>query len=143
MMSVSGRKDMETNNQKRIIAFTKDEVMLSVLIESSSEGMVSVYPYNANLSEINFDNSVILLDYDVEDFNVTAMLPILVKKAGMENEVIIVSKNCDRKNVVDCAKKGVARFIVKPLNKKRFKKFVLPYLTISTCGTTETTNSTL
>ena len=135
---------METNNQKRIIAFTKDETLLSVLIESSSEGMVSVYPYNANLSEINFDGSVILLDYDVEDFNVTAMLPMLIKNAGIDNNVIIVSKNCDRKNVVDCARKGVTRFIVKPLNKKRFKKFVLPYLTVvPTNDTTETTTSTL
>ena len=133
---------METNNQKRIIAFTKDEVMLSVLIESSSEGMVSVYPYNTNLSEINFDGSVILLDYDVEDFNVTAMLPVLIKNAGVNNNVIIVSKNCDRKNVVDCARKGVTRFIVKPLNKKRFKKFVLPYLTVVPNNeTTETTSS--
>ncbi|MCX6112228.1 MAG: hypothetical protein NTY22_02945 [Proteobacteria bacterium] len=120
--------NMGNNNQKRIIAFTKDEVMLSVLIESSSEGMVSVYPYNANLSEMNFDNSVVLLDYDVEDFNVETMLPILVKNAGTENKILVISKNCDRKNVVNCAKKGVSRFIVKPLNKKRFKKYVLPYL---------------
>lgn len=122
---------MENNNQKRIIAFTRDDLMLSVLVESSSEGMVSVYPYNANLSEINYDNSVILLDYDVEDANIETMLPLLVKNAGVDNEVLVVSKNCDRKNVADVAKKGASRFIVKPLNKKRFKKYVLPYLTVN------------
>ncbi|MEI6093569.1 MAG: hypothetical protein WCQ47_07830, partial [bacterium] len=118
---------MENNNQKRIIAFTRDDLMLSVLIESSSEGMVSVYPYNTNLSDINYDNSVVLLDYDVEDFNVELMLPLLVKNAGANNNVLVISKNCDRKNVADIAKKGASRFIVKPLNKKRFKKYVLPY----------------
>ncbi len=121
-----------TNNnnsdQKRIVVFSKDDMLLSVLVESLSQGMVCVHSYNAKLSDINFNNSVILLDYDAEDFNTTEMLPLLVKAAGTDNEVLVVSKNCERKIVADCAKKGATRFIVKPLNKKRFKKYVLPYL---------------
>jgi response regulator of citrate/malate metabolism len=123
---------MENTNFKRVIVFSKDDAMMATLVDTLVLGLVCQYPYTTDFSDINFSNSVVLLDYDVEDFEVEDMLPLLVRAAGVDTKVILISKNCERRNVANCAKNGAARFIVKPLNKKRIKRFILPYLTMVT-----------
>jgi FixJ family two-component response regulator len=121
------RRTKMENTYKKLILFTKDEDLKKVLSESLGVELVFSYQYDADLDNIDFSNTVTVLDYDAEGESPEALLVALSMRAGISNKVVVVSKNCERKIVADCAKKGAARFIVKPLTKKRFKRFLLPY----------------
>jgi len=133
------------NTYKKLILFTKDEGLQKVLAECVGNDSVFEYHYDADLEQIDFTNTVTVLDYDSEEDSVEALLLAVSMRAGFDNKVIVVSKNCERKIVADCAKKGASRFIVKPLTKKRFKRFLLPYLIDEASPelTNETTNESI
>lgn len=116
------------NTYKRLVLFTKDEDLKKVLSESVGAELIFEQNYDVDLNNVDFSNTVTVLDYDAEGESPEALLLALSIRAGLENKVIVVSRNCERRIVADCAKKGAARFIVKPLSKKRFKRFLLPYL---------------
>jgi len=118
--------------QKKIIIFTQDPNLSNLFLDSLPQGVVQSYLLDKPLTEIDFNNSVVVLDYDNEDGTDTQdFLSCLVKHCGTENKVLVVSKDCERRNVADAAKRGAERFIVKPINKKRLKKFILPYLGVA------------
>lgn len=115
-------------NYKDLVLFTKDEDLKNLLVDIMGEEKVFPYTYDADMSEMDFNNSVTIIDYDDEGFSPGEFLLSVTSNAGPENTVLVLSKNCERKVVIDCARKGASRFIVKPLNKKRFKRFILPYM---------------
>jgi DNA-binding NtrC family response regulator len=116
------------NTRKRLALFTKDEDLRKVLFDSLDAELIIEHNYDVDLNNVDFSNIVTVLDYDAEGESCEALLLAQSMRAGLENKVKVVSKNSERRIVADCAKKGAARFIVKPLTKKRFKRFLLPYL---------------
>lgn len=118
---------------RRVILFTQDTNLTNIFLDTLPQGSVEAYLFDKPLEEIDLNNSVVVLDYDNEEGLDTAeFLSQLVKCCGTDNKVIVISKDCDRRNVADVAKRGAERFIVKPVNKKRLKRSILPYV-----GTTQ------
>ena len=113
---------------KKLILFTNDEALANVFTEFFAQHPFEAHLVNVALDKVDFTNSVIILDYDVVGMDMRTILTNIVRAGGQENKVIVVSQDCERRNISDVAKSGATRFIVKPINKKRIKKYILPYL---------------
>jgi DNA-binding NarL/FixJ family response regulator len=113
---------------KSLILFTHDSTLTNLFVDSFPEGKVSAHLFDKPLNTIDFTNSVVVLDYDSDTVNTSDFLSGVVKASGPEVKVLVVSMDCERRNVADTAKRGAERFIVKPINKKRIKKFIIPYM---------------
>lgn len=108
---------------KDIIVFSKDQMLLDSLLKFTEGVNITNYPYDHSLETINFADKLLLVDIDSEDLNLKGFLTDLSSFA--KGRIIVLSVNCERKNIVNCAKYGADRFVVKPLNKKRFKAVIL------------------
>ena len=113
---------------KSLILFTQDSNLTNLFMDSFPEGKVTVHLFDKPLNEIDLTNSVVVLDYDSDTVNTANFLSELVKACGQDTKVLVVSVDCERRNVADTAKRGAERFIVKPINKKRIKKYIMPYV---------------
>lgn len=107
---------------KDIVVFSKDQILLDTLVKYTEGINVTNYPYDFILESINFENKLILVDIDDVDLNLKTFLSDLSTFA--KEKIIVLSVNCERKNVVNCARFGADRFVVKPLNRKRFKTII-------------------
>lgn len=115
---------------KDIICFLKDTILLDVISKYSIQNNITNYPYDAILENINFDDKLVIVDIDNETLNLKSFLSDLA--VFSKGTILVLSANCDRKNISTCARNGADRFIVKPINKKRFKKYIEPYLFVET-----------
>ena len=113
---------------KSLILFTQDSTLTNLFVDSFPEGKVSAHLFDKPLNTIDFTDSVVVLDYDSDTVNTPNFLSEVVKAGGQGTKVLVISMDCERRNVADTAKRGAERFIVKPINKKRIKKFVMPYM---------------
>ena len=113
---------------KSLILFTHDSTLTNLFVDSFPEGKVSAHLFDKPLNTIDFTDSVVVIDYDSDTVNTSDFLSGVVKAGGPEVKVLVVSMDCERRNVADIAKRGADRFIVKPINKKRIKKFIMPYM---------------
>ena len=113
---------------KSVILFTQDSNLTNLFMESFPEGKVTVHLYDRPLNEIDYSNSVVVVDYEADNVNTSNFLSEVVKASGPSTKVLVVSMDCERRNVADTAKRGAERFIVKPINKKRIKKYIMPYV---------------
>jgi len=113
---------------KSLILFTQDSNLSNLFADSFPEGKVTVHLFDKPLKTIDFTNSVVVVDYEADNVNTSNFLSEVVKISGPETKVLVVSMDCERKNVADTAKRGAERFIVKPINKKRIKKYIMPYM---------------
>jgi DNA-binding NarL/FixJ family response regulator len=113
---------------KSLILFTQDSNLSNLFADSFPEGKVTVHLFDKPLNTIDFSNSVVVIDYEADNVNTSNFLSEVVKASGVDTKVLVVSMDCERKNVADTAKRGAERFIVKPINKKRIKKFIMPYM---------------
>lgn len=113
---------------KSLILFTQDSNLTNLFMDSFPEGKVTAHLFDKPLNEIDLTNSVVVLDYDSDTVNTADFLSGLVKACGPDTKVLVVSVDCERRNVADTAKRGAERFIVKPINKKRIKRYIMPYL---------------
>ncbi|MFH1222763.1 MAG: hypothetical protein V1647_00295 [Pseudomonadota bacterium] len=121
---------------KKVILFSQDSGLINLFLDFFQQGGVESYLFDKPFTEINFTNSVAVIDYDNEEgFDTSDFLSELVRHCGPGISVIALSKDCERRNISDVAKRGAARFIVKPLNKKRIKKFILPYVALPQVAT--------
>lgn len=112
---------------KRLVLFTEDHELVKT-VGSCIENFQS-YFYDLEMSNIKFNSDdVILLDYDYDKIDMKRFLNGLIAVCPSSVQLLVLSYNCERKEVVDLAKRGVDRFIVKPLGKKRFKSLFDPYL---------------
>lgn len=108
---------------KDIIVFSKDQTLLDSLFKYTEGVNITNYPYDHSLETINFENKLLFVDIDSEDLNLKSFLTDLSSIA--KARIVVLSVNCERRNIVNCAKYGADRFVVKPLNKKRFKAVIL------------------
>jgi len=113
---------------KNLVLFTQDSNLTNLFMESFPEGKVTVHLFDKPLNEIDFNNTVVIIDYDADNVNTSDFLSEVVKVCGPSTKVLVVSMDCERRNVADTAKRGAERFIVKPINKKRIKKYIMPYV---------------
>ena len=113
---------------KSVILFTQDSNLTNLFMESFPEGKVTAHLYDRPLNEIDYSNSVVVVDYEADNVNTANFLSEVVKASGPSTKVLVVSMDCERRNVADTAKRGAERFIVKPINKKRIKKYIMPYV---------------
>ncbi len=121
---------------KKLMLFTTDETLTSLFADFFTNHPFEAHLTTTTFEKLDFANSVCVLDYDAENIDTVGVLTQLVKKAGSANKVIVISRDCERRNVTDTAKRGADRFIVKPINKTRIKKYILPYLEYNTQTTT-------
>jgi response regulator of citrate/malate metabolism len=98
----------------------------------------SSYSFDVSIENIDFSNSLVLVDADASNIDILHFSSNLVKITTNDIQILVLSSNCDRKNINDFAKHGVDRFIVKPINKKRFKVLIEPYINYSTSSSDET-----
>ena len=117
---------------KSLILFTQDSTLTNLFVDSFPEGKVTAHLFDKPLKEIDFTNSVVVVDYEADNVNTSNFLSEVVKLSGQDTKVLVVSMDCERRNVADTAKRGAERFIVKPINKKRIKKYIMPYMGIET-----------
>ena len=115
---------------KSLILVTQENTLTNLFVESFPEGRVTVHLFDTPLSMIDFTDSVVVVDYDSDNTNTANFLSEVVKTCGSDTKVLVISTDCERRNIADTAKRGAARFIVKPINKKRIKKFIMPYMGI-------------
>ena len=134
-------KNKEEAMSKKLILFTNDESLSALFADFFSNHPFEVHLVTTPLDNIDFTNSVSVLDYDTDSKNMSELLSNLVKKSGSSNKVIVASEDCERRNVTDTAKRGADRFVVKPINKTRIKKYILPYMEYATAQTTETSTA--
>ncbi len=113
---------------KKLMLFTNDETLTSLFADFFANHSFEAHLTTTVLDNLDFTNSVCVLDYDVDNVKTPDVLTQLVKKVGSSGKVLVVSKDCERRNVTDTAKRGADRFIVKPINKTRIKKYIYPYL---------------
>lgn len=113
---------------KDLVLFTRDEQLVEFFKNNSKNYTVLYYDFNKNLEDVDFNNKLVLIDYDYDDMDMNEFLLNIRKSIDKSIQVLVLSKNCDRKVISDVAKNGADRFIVKPLTKKRYKDFFLPYL---------------
>lgn len=113
---------------KSLILFTQENTLTNLFVESFPEGKVFVHLFDTPLSTIDFTDSVVVVDYDSDNTDTANFLSQVVRASGPDNKVLVISMDCERRNVADTAKRGAERFIVKPINKKRIKKFIMPYM---------------
>lgn len=113
---------------KSLILFTQDSNLTNLFMDSFPEGKVTAHLFDKPINEVDFTNSIVVIDYDSDTINTANFLSELVKYCGPEVKVLVVSMDCERRNVADTAKRGAERFLVKPMNKKRIKKYIMPYL---------------
>lgn len=116
---------------RKLMLFTNDESLTSLFAEFFNNHPFEAHLVTTSLENLDFTNSVCVLDYDVDNASPSAILSSLVRKSGPQNKVLVISTDCERRNVADIAKRGADRFIVKPINKTRIKKYILPYLEIN------------
>jgi DNA-binding response OmpR family regulator len=112
---------------KRLVLFTEDQELIGVV--SSNLTTFQSYFYDVEMRNIDIHpDDVILLDYDYDKIDMRRFLNELIAICPPQVKLIVLSYNCERREVVDLAKRGVDRFIVKPLGRKRFKNLLGPYL---------------
>jgi len=110
---------------KNIITFSKDNFLLETLYKFDEELKILNYNYDAVIEDIDFSNSIVLVDIDNEALNLVNFLQDLSIYA--KTKILVLSINCERKLINLAAKYGAAAFLVKPLTKKRYRSHVLPY----------------
>ena len=117
---------------KSLILFTQESTLTNLFVDTFPEGKVIAHLFDKPLNEIDFTNSVVVVDYDSDSVDTSSFLSGVVKASGPDTKVLVLSMDCERRNVADTAKRGAERFIVKPINKKRIKKFIMPYMGVET-----------
>jgi FixJ family two-component response regulator len=119
---------------KQLVLISEDNDLISVIKSSMDENFVHTYPFTHSVNDIDYNETVVIVDHDALEVGNKQIAPNflenLVIASGPEVPVIVLGTNCDRKNVSSIAKKGTDRFIVKPLNKKRFKRLIMPYIEV-------------
>jgi DNA-binding response OmpR family regulator len=114
---------------KDLVLFTKDLDLIDFFKSVLEENNVFYYDYFKDFNTLDFLNKVVILDYDTdEDIDLKEFLLNLKKHIKDNAKIIVLSKDCERRNISDVARRGADRFVVKPLNRKRFKAVILPYL---------------
>ncbi|MBN1113777.1 MAG: hypothetical protein JXA66_00410 [Oligoflexia bacterium] len=114
--------------EKKVILFTDDQDLANVVTSGVVNCSAGVYSYDAFLPDIGFSGRLVLLDIDTSMVDPRGFVTEVIKHLNSENRLIVVGTDCERKNISDYAKLGVDRFVVKPLNRKRFKNLILPYI---------------
>ena len=111
---------------KRLLLFTEDRELIR--IAGGEVGEFQSYPYDIDINNVAVNgDDIVLLDYDYEGTDMRRFLLSLVSQLPADVKVLVLSRNCDRREVSYVAKSGADRFLVKPLGKKRFRSLVLPY----------------
>jgi len=111
---------------KNIITFSSNNNLIDTILKFDKNIELVNYNYDAVIESINFSNAIVIVDIDDEVLNLSSFLQDLSIYA--KTNIFVISINCDRKNINLAAKYGATSFIVKPLNKKRYKSHVLPFL---------------
>ena len=111
-----------------MIVFTEEDQLLQVVENNFPNKNYKFFSFNVHLDDIDLTDKIILIDYDNDKVDTKEFLSSVAKKCGDDSKILILSVNCERKVVADTARRGADRFIVKPLNRKRFKNIILTYL---------------
>lgn len=120
---------------KKLILFTEDSNLSNMVVDAFPEGRVELHLFDKPVNDMNFTDAVVIMDYDCDNTDPAKFLSELVAVSGPETKILVLSMDCERRNVADVAKRGASRFIVKPLNKTRIKKYIMPYMNIDVTQT--------
>jgi hypothetical protein len=112
---------------RQLVVFTEDNALIETVKNCINEDACKFFSFRHNLADLDLSNKVTIVDFDSMETDYDNLVQNLVVRS-VDGKVILLSLNCERKNINLAARMGVDRFVVKPLNKKRFKNIILPYL---------------